>query len=145
MASPPEWITPLANALSAHLVPAALPAPLGAHVQLGAPHEESNEEVWEVSVFYGKTEIVGGPDDGRRTDTAFWLDLEGAFRVLNRVDRFYWQTVSLGPNDDLGSHVAIEGDYLGHPVRLRMLAAAPKQFPSARSADTIKGTFLDLW
>ena len=169
MPAPPDWLYELAKALTEHLVPAVLPAPLGAHIQQarfesetadddltpepdampqGGPavmHESSCDEVWEISIFYGKTEIVGGPDDGRRTETTFWLDVAGAQKVLTRVDRLYWQTATLSPNDDLGSHFAIEGDYLGHPVRVRILAVAPRQFPPARTADTIRGMFIDLW
>ena len=145
MASPPEWLTDLAKALSEHLVPAVLPAPLGAHVQQAVDADEQASDVWEISLFYGKTEIVGGPEDGRRTETAFWLDVIGAQRVLTRVDRAYWQTAILSPSDDLGPHVAVEGDYLGHPVRVRVLSAAPQQFPPARTADTNRGMFIDLW
>lgn len=141
--SPPEWVSALAAAIAEHLVAASIPAPMGAHVQ-----KESNEsapDVWEVSLFYGKTEILGGPKDGKRTDTPFWLDLSGLSKVFDRVDGLAWQAAALGPEDDLGPHVAIEGEYLGHRVRVRILAAAPTQFPPARSADTLRGTFVDLW
>ncbi|HEX6984524.1 MAG TPA: hypothetical protein VF170_04070 [Planctomycetaceae bacterium] len=141
---PPDWLTALAGALAEHFVAAAVPSPMGAHVQR-ATDADAPAGVWEVSLFYGKTEVVGGSQDGRRVDTPFWLDLSGLREVFTRVDGFYWQAAPLGADDDLGPHVAIEGDYLGNAVRVRILAAAPPQFPSARSADTLKGTFFDLW
>jgi hypothetical protein len=141
---PPEWLRELAGALAEHLVAAALPAPLGAHVQ-HTTDAEAPQGVWELSIFYGKTDVVGGPQDGLQTDTPFWLDLAGVLKAFNRLDAIFWQSASLGPNDDLGPHVAIEGEYRGQAVRVRVLAAAPPQFPAARSADTIRGTFLDLW
>lgn len=140
----PDWITALAAALAEHFVAAAVPSPMGAHVQRSTD-ADAPDGVWEVSLFYGKTEIVGGPQDGQRTDTPFWLDLNGVRGVFDRISGFHWQAAPLGPRDDLGPHVAIEGDYRGNPVRVRILAAAPTQFPSARSADTHKGTFIDLW
>lgn len=139
--SPPDWITALASAISEHLVAASIPAPMGAHVR----KSEDADDAWEVSLFYGKTEIVGGPKDGKQTDTPFWLDLAGLGRVFDRVDGLTWQAAPLGPNDELGPHVAIAGEYLGNRVTVRILAAAPNQFPPARSADTLRGTFVDLW
>lgn len=139
--SPPEWITALASAITEHLVAASIPAPMGAHVQKA----DGDADAWEVSLFYGKTEIVGGPKDGKQTDTPFWLDLAGLGRVFDRVDGLTWQAAPLGPDDELGPHVAIEGEYLGNRVTVRILATAPQQFPPARSADTLRGTFVDLW
>jgi hypothetical protein len=142
MAVPPDWLSALTSAIAECLVAASIPAPMGAHVQRAA---DADPEVWEVSIFYGKTEIVAGPQDGKRTDTPFWLDLSAVRQVFDRVTGFHWQAAPLGPQDDLGPHVAIDGEYLGHPVRVRVLAAAPDRFPAARSADTLKGTFVDLW
>ena len=142
MDAAPDWLPALTNALSAHLVAAALPAPMGAHIQRAS---DAPETIWELSLFYGKTEIVAGPQDGRRTDTVFWLNLAQLETVFDRVDAFYWQAAPLGPVDDLGPHVAIEGTFQGNAVRVRILANAPAQFPAARSADTLKGTFIDLW
>ena len=141
--SPPEWTSALAGAIAEHLVAASIPAPIGAHVQKAV--DETGPEVWEVSLFYGKTEIVGGPRDGKQTDTPFWLDLTGLGRVFDYVEGLTWQAAALGPEDDLGPHVAIEGEFEGHRVRVRILAAAPDRFPPARSADTLRGTFVDLW
>jgi hypothetical protein len=145
MDAAPDWLPTLTEALAPHLVAAALPAPMGAHVHRAGGEEQHPDGVWEVSLFYGRTEIVAGPQDGRRTDTAFWLNLAGLAELFDRVDAFYWQASPMGPGDDLGPHVAIEGEFLGNSVRVRILAAAPPQFPAARSADTLKGTFIDLW
>lgn len=140
---PPDWISSLTGALTAHFTATALPAPMGAHVQRSK--SETPDGIWEVSVFYGKTEIIGGPQDGHRTDTSFWLDLTGLGGLFDQIDAFYWQAAQLGSGDDFGPHVGVEGVFRGHPVRVRLLAKAPAQFPAARSADTLRGTFFDLW
>ena len=141
--TPPDWILALASELAAFFTATTLPSPMGVHVQPSKDAEPPG--VWEVSLFYGKTEIVGGPRDGHRTDTSFWLDLAGLQRKFDSVDAFYWQSAALGSDDDFGPHIGIEGDIHGHAVRLRLLASAPPAFPSARSADTLRGTFFDLW
>lgn len=116
---------------------------MGLHVQ--PSQDEGADGIWEVSLFYGKTEIVGGPYDGHRTDTSFWLDLAGLQQAFETIDAFYWQSAALGSGDDLGPHIGIEGELKGHRLRLRLLATAPPAFPAARSADTLRGTFFDLW
>ena len=144
MDSSPSWLPALTDALADQLIAAAVPAPIGVHLQK-TPESDPADPVWEVTLFYGKTEIVAGPHDGHRTDTPFWLNLVGLIDVFNRIDALYWQASQLGSSDDFGPHVAVEGEFQGNPVRVRILAAAPPQFPSARSADTLKGTFIDLW
>lgn len=136
----PEWVNALTDAVTPHLIAAGPPSPVGAHLQEGG-----GTEPCEVSLFYGGTEILGGARDGERTDLPFWLDLAGLTREFDRVERLSWQAVRLGPNDDLGPHVAIEGTFEGRPVRVRVLAASPAAFGPARSADTLRGTFVEHW
>jgi len=143
-AVPPDWIQPLAEALAAHYLVVTPPAPMGVHAQPAADRADG-AATWEVSLFYGKTEIVGGPRDGHRTDTSFWLNLLELRDVFDRVETLYWQAAALGDGDDLGPHIAIEGAFRGHSVRVRLLATAPVNFPPSRSADTLRGTFFDLW
>ena len=156
MTATPDWVSSLTEEIARHLVAAAVPAPIGVHVQRSdtpastgprpsTKRRAPREPVWEVSLFYGKTEVLGGAGDGKRTDTAFWLDLAAVTAAFTSVEGFFWQAAPLGPEDDLGPHVAVEGVYDGHRVRLRVLAAAPERFPSARAADTLNGTFVDLW
>ncbi len=150
MTAAPDWASSLTDQIARHLVAVAIPAPIGVHVQRSEPPGcgdplAADEPEWDVSLFYGKTEVLGGPGDGKRTDTAFWLDLAAVCGAFSSVEGVVWQASPLGPDDDFGPHVAIDGVYDGRRVRLRVLAAAPERFPSARTADTLTGAFTDLW
>lgn len=140
---PSDWLNALSNAVSECLLPAAAPSPIGAHVQTAT--DDAGRELSEVSLFYGATEVVGGSNDGQRSETPFWLDLAGLRAVFDRVDEFTWQASPLGPEDDLGPHIAIEGEFEGRPVRLRMLSRSPAQFPAARTADARRGVLVEQW
>ena len=125
--------------LAQRLIAVGLAAPIGVHVQTG------DDELLELSLFYGRTEIVGGPHDGRTTSVPFWLDLHGLDGIFDLITEFAWQAAPLGDDDDLGPHIALEGVYDGHPVRIRLLAAAPARFPAARAADTLSGDIVERW
>lgn len=100
-------------------------ASLGGHVHLD---ETSNQ--WEITFFRSRTSIVGGSRDGRRRVSRFHLDLAGLLDVFDHVRRTAWQTHPLDEDDELGSHVAIEGVFAGHDVWVRILAEPPERFES---------------
>lgn len=138
----PEWLNSLAETVAESLVEAA-GSSLAAHVQSGA--DGLGEPMDEVSFFYGATETVGGPKDGKRTHAPFWLDLAPLVAAFDSVDEFSWQALPMGPDDDFGPHVAVEGMFRGRPVRVRVLAISPKQFPAARTAENRRNTVATRW
>ncbi len=137
--TPSDWLTDLSTAVAECLVVAAGQMPIGAHVQAG------EDEVPEVSLFFGATEIVGGAQDGRRRNAPFWLDLVGLLQVFKEVEEFAWQAASMGPDDDLGPHVSLSGRFDGRPVRVRVLAASPRQFPAAQTAESRRNAVANRW
>ncbi|MDP1797183.1 MAG: hypothetical protein Q8K78_06865 [Planctomycetaceae bacterium] len=127
MTNPPTWLTEFADQVTTHFLPVEILAPLGCHFfQSG--------DIWEVTLFAAKTEVVGGPRDGEQRPSRFHLDLAGLAQLFTSVTSFHWQTHSLGKNDDLGAHVAIEGDVNGHHVWLRIPSQAPAMFEIGRIA-----------
>uniref|UniRef100_A0A7C4QP51 Uncharacterized protein n=1 Tax=Schlesneria paludicola TaxID=360056 RepID=A0A7C4QP51_9PLAN len=128
MSAPPEWLTDFAQALLAHLHPTASSAPIGCHY-----HHSGT--TWEITLFVSRREILGGPNDGRLQATRFCLDLLGICQVFDQVSSVAWQAHRQGRWDELGAHVAVEGDYRGQRVWLRIPAMAPAQFPAERSAN----------
>jgi hypothetical protein len=140
MTQPPEWLSALADLIAEAIIGVDAPAPLGCHFF----HNESVDQ-WEITLFPGATEIVGGRHDGRVKPSPFALDLARLSWVLNDVERFHWQTHSLGDSDDLGPHVSLEGTYEDHNVWLRILAEAPEQFPIGRRVDASGEEIEDLW
>lgn len=124
----PDWLRDLAGAVCDRLVPAlggSEPVPIACHTNFA-------EGVWEVTVFLDRTEIRGGAADGAAADTPFFLDLRGLADAFETVDRFAWQPVAIGEADDLGPHVALEGQIEGHTVWLRVLSTVPRMFGEGR-------------
>lgn len=140
MTQPPEWLAELADAVAEAIIGVAEPAPLGCHYFYDEPRDQ-----WEVTLFPAATEVVGGRFDGRVTPSPFALDLARLSWALDVVERFHWQTHPLGPDDDLGPHVSLEGSHGGHSVWVRILAEAPEQFPIGRRVDASGEGLEDLW
>lgn len=138
MANPPEWLHQFADEVAAQLRAVDVLAPLGCHIYQGSGASE-------VTLFVSTTEIVGGPQDGRHKVSRFFVDLLALTQVFDAIRSFAWQAQGLGAQDDIGPHVAIEGDYRGHAVWLRIPAMAPKQFPAGRRAHAHLAQWEEVW
>lgn len=138
MTNPPTWLAEFADQVTSLLLPVDVLAPLGCHVfQYG--------DIWEVTLFAAKTEVIGGPRDGEQRPSRFHLDLGGLTQLFTSVTSFHWQAHSLGKNDDLGAHVAIEGDVAGNHVWLRIPSHAPAMFDAGRVALMQDRTWKEAW
>lgn len=140
MAPPPEWLARLANSVAEEMHPVDLLAPVGCH-----HFHDADAECWEISIFAARTAVAGGPNDGAITHSGFHVDLSQLQTLFDDVVAFHWQALPLSTNDDIGSHIAIEGIFEGHRVWLRVLALAPDQFPVGRQADAYAMRLDDLW
>jgi len=140
MVATPDWLTELADRVVDQLHALDTLGPIGCHFCL-------HEDVWEVTLFAGTTEIVGGRRDGARQGTRFSLDLKSVVELFDEVDALGWQSHSFGEShgDDLGPHVSVEGRYQGQSVWLRILASAPAQFAPARRLFVHEGRADDVW
>ncbi|MBS0263474.1 MAG: hypothetical protein JSS02_16150 [Planctomycetes bacterium] len=135
---PPPWIQELADAAALQMIPVDPLAPVGCHFCLA-------EGVWEITLFVSGTEVVGGSLDGRVQCSRFNLDVQAVCGIFTRVTDVSWQAHSLGDGDELGPHVAIEGIYDEHSVRLRILSFSPRRFPAGRRAEVYGPAWEDLW
>lgn len=128
MSPPAAWLSGLADAIAKTLEPLSsepLPA-LDCHFT-------KYEGIWEVTLFTESTEIVGGPEDGSIKHSALGVRVSEILDLFQNVSSCNWQTQAFGPDDDLGPHLSIEGLYKGRTIWLRILAAAPQQFPCRRA------------
>jgi hypothetical protein len=123
MGAPPEWVDRLVQELSG-LFHYHSENPLGCHW-----HQA--EEVWEISVFMLRLEVLGGARDGENVALPFHLDLQGLPGILESVESLSWQSTRLGDSDDLGQHISLTGTYAGQSVWLRILAEPPAEMPTA--------------
>src|SRR5262249_28640782 len=127
MPSPPEWLQELADAAALQMIPADILAPVGCHFCFA-------DETWEITLFAASTQIVGGKHDGVLRPSRFHVDLQAVSKLFSEIHDLTWQALPLATDDELGSHVAITGDYREHSVTLRILPRAPRTFPVGRRA-----------
>lgn len=138
MPTPPDWILKLANDVTACIEPLEPMPPLGCHYH-------QCETVWEISIFPSKTEIVGGPNDGRQIGPRFRLNMLGVASLFTQIDDITWQSKSVDEQDQLGCHVAIGGFIENEAVSVRILKTAPSCFDPGRKALIHDGCLIETW
>lgn len=136
--SPPNWLTVFTDEVTQSIHAHDVMSPLGCHF-----HREG--EVWEITIFAARTEIVGGPQDGRTTHSRFDVDIKPILDQFSEVSALYWQAQSLGSRDELGPHVAIEGIHKGRQIWLRVTSTAPRRFGPGRRAMVNLERIEELW
>jgi hypothetical protein len=83
---------------------------------------------WEVAMYLGSTEVIGGPQDGESQPAAFSFDLLGLMRMFARVDQLSW-TAQPGPavaDRMLEARVTVEGLVGEHAVVLHVCSLPPE-------------------
>lgn len=138
MVSPPDWLSRLANAVTANFRSYDTLSPIGCHFQ-------QVHDLWEVTLFASRTEIVGGPQDGSTSNASFSVDIRSLMDVFNTIETVSWQSQPLGQRDELGSHIAIEGTYDDNQVWLRITAEAPERFGVGRRANVNQKHIEEIW
>lgn len=137
---PPAGIQTLVDFIAQQLSPVESLPPLGAHY-----FRDEEAPRWEVTLFPAATEQVGGKHDGLIVPARFVGRFHGLFRLFGSTAWLYWQPTSLGPDDPLGAHIAVEGSWCGEPILLRILAQAPAGFPVGRRLNGLTGEIEELW
>ena len=126
---PPAWLTELmegvAGCMEAH-------SPMGA---LGWRYH-ADEELVELVVYPTPVELVGGAHDGTIVLPGFSLDVLALQAVFEGGTALHWHAQDCGPDDADGPPLSLEGTYQGHPVWLRVLAAAPDDEEPGLELDT---------
>jgi len=92
---------------------------------------------WEVVMYPSPVELVGGALDGDVVTLGFTLHLEGLRAAFQRVDELCWNALGVIGHEE--PYVAIEGEYQGHEVYLRILACAPEDEEPGIEIDRSKG------
>jgi hypothetical protein len=138
MASPPDWLSMFVNAVAANIHSHDVLSPLGCHFQLV-------KNVWEITVFASRTEIVGGSEDGRSCHSSFDVDIKAVADLMTHVDGISWQTQPLDKFDELGAHLAVEGQYEDKQIWLRITSTSPERFDPGRRAMVNQQQFEEIW
>lgn len=138
MGAPPEWLSHFADAVTVNILSHDLLPPMGCHFAY-------SKNIWEVTVFASRTEIVGGSEDGQTTDARLYVNVKEVLGLFSQVNEISWQTQPFGPYDELGSHLSIEGSHAGQMVWLRITAVAPDRFEVGRRAIVNRREFEEVW
>ncbi len=136
--TPPAWLQQFADRVSEQIRAVDVLAPLGCHFF------ESPDQ-WEITLFVSATEILGGPQDGRRRVSRFFVDVQGVCNTFDHVESVTWQAQGLGAEDDLGPHLSVEGIFRGQAIWLRIPALTPRAFEPGRVADVHQRTWEEIW
>ncbi|MCA9053668.1 MAG: hypothetical protein KDA75_07510 [Planctomycetaceae bacterium] len=93
------------------------------------------DDRWEVSIFLGEQESVGGPQDGRLMPVNFRFDVTGLTRLFERVASVSWNAIpkSYDQSDDavFESFLTVDGVAAGERISLQVHALAPREIGPA--------------
>lgn len=85
---------------------------------------------WEVSLYLGSTETMGGADDGRLAPVNFRFDLKGISDKFDTITNFVWNALPdsgefFEEEEAMVSFIAVEGTKNGATLRLQLHATSP--------------------
>ncbi len=118
----PNWFSQFIDAISERFEPFSGVARVGYECAF-------SEGGWEISIFLGETELVGGADDGRMLPVNFRFDLTGVVQQFDQLDGMHWNAFPNSPVEteqpsDL-SFVTITGTIQGEKVLIQLHATPP--------------------
>lgn len=91
-----------------------------------------SDEMWEIAMYLGGTELIGGKVDGEIRTVAFQFNLVALQQIFDSVEEFHWNAFPAGtfPEGDTShdrSFIAVTGRYRESDVRLRVYCTAPRE------------------
>lgn len=138
--SQPEWLLRLTENVCAAIVEQPEAAAIGCHHFF-----DEQRVVWELTVFFGRLEIVGGAHDGETFNAGFSLDVTSLAAEFDYPPEIRWCGAAQGRTDDLGAHLSLEGLWHGRRVWLRFLSQAPAHLGPGSQLLATTGEFRPLW
>lgn len=128
----PEWLAGLLDQLCDCIEPIRGEARVGYDLYFADP-------LWQIDLFLGRTERVGGSLDGRSEYVNFTADIPGILALFNKVERCAWLALPGNSDDETSSGLFIEGTWQDEPVRVALRAIPPsnaapglRQYPDGR-------------
>ena len=119
----PSWLSSFVDEVADIFNPAAEVGRVGFDCQL-------SEECWEIGLFLGSTEIVGGQRDGQFIAASFQFDLLQLLDRFESVNRFHFNFLDPSEaavaSDSTAAYITIEGHLPNlEIVRLNVYATPP--------------------
>ncbi len=139
-ATPPSWLRWFVNDAIRGIMHGEDSAPVGCHFYLDREHD-----LWEVTLFVGRSEVLGGAWDGKVVPVGLEVDVTRVAAAFDTPPDILWQAEKVTPADELGAHISFEGVTRGNNVWLRILQDAPDWAGVGRLLHASTGQFEDLW
>jgi hypothetical protein len=138
--NPPAWLRWFVNDAVRGIVDRHVTAPIGCHF-----FHDSEADVWEVSLFVSRTEVCGGPADGKQVPSGLQIDISAVCSAFDTSPAIYWQAEKIAEDDELGNHLSFEGMARGFSVWLRILQNPPDWIGPGRLVHAQNGSIEDVW
>lgn len=116
----PEWVTRLIEELAELFEPVKGVARVGFDCR-------PDEGAWEISLYLGSIEVVGGRADGETRYPNFEFNLAGLCDRFERIDRFKWTSLPGEENQaghDFG-YITVSGLVQANAVRVHVYSVPP--------------------
>lgn len=114
----PAWLSDLILRWSSQFEPSAGVGRIGFFC-------EPDDGGWQVRMYLGTTEVVGGRDDGEWRQPGFELNFSQVTAEFTRIDEFRWNVSAPGVD---GSHsfVTLRGAVGEHLVQVKVYSRTPR-------------------
>lgn len=89
------------------------------------------EDRWEIAMYLGCTELVGGRADGEVRSVAFQFNVAGLNSIFDAIESLHWNAFPAGASVDEGpqedrTFVGVVGRYRDSRLRLRVFSRPPR-------------------
>lgn len=138
MSNEPKWLKDFVDKVCEGIVHLEAEVPIGCHYHM-------HEGTWEISLFAATTEIIGGPSDGELIREPLVFNVHQVLRAFDVVNELTWQSGRFNVEDDLGTHLAVSGQYKDQMIWLRLLSTTPARFSPGRTLQHATGNVAECW
>ncbi len=122
MTNSPSWVRELVDAVAEATTSINADGELGCHVY---KNESIKPIEWEITIF-GEPAQLGGRLAAFATDPVFSIDVFSIATLFDTLISCRWQTSQIDSDDDLGTHLSVEGIQNGEAVWLRIVSQKPE-------------------
>lgn len=122
MVNAPAWIRQLVDAVADSTTSINTEGELGCHV---FQNKVDGLNEWEITIF-GESFELGGRLASYSTDPVFSIDVFSIVTLFDTLISCRWQTRQVDSDDDLGTHLSVEGIQNGEAVWLRIVSQKPQ-------------------
>jgi hypothetical protein len=136
----PLWLRSFVDDMLQGILCKVTRAPMGCHFAF-----DDEAGLWEVTLFAGKSQVLGGPHDGMTVPTGMELDISRILLAFDHIPIITWQSEKYSAEDELGNHVSVQGYCQGNHVHLRVLHDAPEWTGLSQRIHASTGRIEDLW